>query len=108
MTTNVRIEHRMIGPRADPYSRTTYTAQVGPNHVRLIVCGLTGHALEINGAVQARWHFGDPKMAPSPVEEFERLVGASLDSIEDSVFSAISSDPMGHPSQYHEEHPQRS
>lgn len=95
----VQVTHGIIGPRHDPYSRSIYTAQVGAKHLRLTCCALTGTALEVNGAVQSKTNYGmgvgrEPN-DQQPIEEFERLVGRSLDDIIAEDEQRSSEDPMG-------------
>lgn len=95
----VAVTDSTVGPKHDPYSRTTYTATITapdgsvPWHLRLVCCSLSGVSLEINGAMQSNIYRGerDPERT---IAEFERLVGRTLDEI------AHMDDPFGHPSQH--------
>ena len=80
MTTEVKIKYSTVGGDEDPYARITYEAQVNHQHVVLICCSLCGNSLEVNGVVQSSRWSGDHD-ADKPVEEFERIVGLTVDQI---------------------------
>lgn len=98
----VKVTQGVIGPKHDPYSRTIYEAIVsGPHlepwHLRLVCCSLTGTTLEVNGVAQSNIWRGQPDPNHT-MEEFERLVGRTLDDI--NHHAEVISDPFGHPTKF--------
>jgi hypothetical protein len=83
--TVVDIRNSTVGPKHDPYSRTTYSAIVGHHHIKLTCCSLAGIALENDGVVQ-------PFKGQDAIKEFERLIGCTLDAAEQEAFGGYDPD----------------
>lgn len=114
---NVDVTHKSVGPKHDPYDRTTVTLVRGAHRAEYVECALAGTTLTLYRdwqpgcrvevrKVKARelWQGATLEQARCDDTKLrllcKRWVGCGPAEARDAWESGYEPDPMGHPSQY--------
>ena len=95
--TQVMTQTQDVGPRHDPYSRTTITVTRDDVEHVLVMCGLAGGSYERDGVMRV-----DASLSRHAEEVFAAATGATVDEWFDwdARLHSCEDDPMGSLSQY--------
>lgn len=100
---DITIKENNVGPKNDPYGRTTTTVNVADgcgcsvrHRLSIIQCALVGTWIKLDGEeIGVTADFNDIEKTRAVYDVFEKLVGYSIDDVQLWYHSNYESDPIG-------------
>jgi hypothetical protein len=87
--TRVWVHNQTVGPRHDPYGRTTITVERNGHQYEIVTCALAGDSYSLDGHVVIQGYYDKSSGPVSPYNAFRLAAGAGPDEYEKWYYDHI-------------------